>query len=162
MKRLLFLIIVLSLTYVTGSVNVANAHEGMWLFDAPPRERIYEKYGFELTDEWLEHVQKATIRFGRGGSASFVSPQGLILTNQHVGVRFLQQLSTADNNLVENGFYAATLEDELPVPGLEVWVTMFSEDVTDRVNAYVMQERGGVSPRCTTHVFDIGQIGQTC
>ena len=144
MKHIISLILIAIL-----SLSHLQAHEGMWLFDAPPRERIKEKFDFELTDEWLERLQKSTVRFGRGGSASFVSPQGLILTNQHVGVRIVQQLSTADNNLVENGFYAATLEDELPCPGLEIWVTMFSEDVTDKVNADIAQAHpntGGLTP----------------
>ena len=124
------------------ATTTLHADEGMWLFDAAPKQQIKEKYGFELTDEWLAHVQKSTCRFGRGGSASFVSSQGLILTNHHVGARQLHNLSTADNNLLEKGFYAKTLADELKCSGLEIFVTMLSEDVTDRVNAGT----GGLTP----------------
>ena len=117
------------------SLSFLHADEGMWLFDIAPKEQIKEKYNFELTDDWLEHVQKSTCRFGRGGSASFVSSQGLILTNHHVGARQLHNLSTPENNLLEKGFYAKTLTDELKCSGLEVLVTMLAEDVTERVNA---------------------------
>ncbi|MDR0327613.1 MAG: S46 family peptidase, partial [Planctomycetaceae bacterium] len=122
---LLFLFLILPL----------RADEGMWLFDIPPKKQVKEKYNFDLTDEWLEHIQKSTLRFAKRGTASFVSSQGLIMTNHHVGERNLHELSTPENNLLENGFYAKTLDDELKCPGLEVLVTMLSEDVTTRVNA---------------------------
>jgi len=132
MKRILFPLLILAFTF-----PFAVADEGMWLFDAAPKQQIKEKYNFDLTDEWLEHVQKSTCRFGRGGSASFVSSQGLILTNHHVGARQLHNLSTPENNLLVNGFYAKTLAEELKCSGLEVLVTMLSEDVTAKVNANV-------------------------
>lgn len=112
-----------------------RADEGMWLFDVPPTTQVKEKYGFELTPEWLQHVQQSSIRFGRRGSASFVSSQGLIMTNHHVGARNLHELSTPENNLLENGFYAKTFDDELPCSGLEILVPVSSEDVTEKVNA---------------------------
>ncbi|MDR2755062.1 MAG: S46 family peptidase [Planctomycetaceae bacterium] len=114
--------------------------EGMWLFDVPPVKQVKEKYGFELTPEWLQHVQQSSIRFARRGSASFVSSQGLIMTNHHVGARNLHELSTAENNLLENGFYAKTLDNELPCQGLEILVPVSSEDVTEKVNAAVTPE----------------------
>ena len=114
-----------------------QADEGMWLFDIAPKQQIKEKYGFELTDDWLEHVQKSTARFGRSGSASFISPQGLILTNHHVGLRTIHNLSTPENNIYANGFYAKTFEEEIPCPGVEILVTILSEDVTGQVNAGV-------------------------
>jgi len=117
-----------------------HADEGMWLFDAAPKQQVKEKYGFDLTDDWLEHVQKSTCRFARSGTASFVSSQGLILTNHHVGSRTIHNLSTPENNLLENGFYAKTLADEIKCPGLEILVTMLSEDVTARVNAGISPE----------------------
>ncbi|MDR0705470.1 MAG: S46 family peptidase [Planctomycetaceae bacterium] len=117
-----------------------RADEGMWLFDVPPTTQVKEKYGFELTPEWLQHVQQSSIRFARRGSASFVSSQGLIMTNHHVGARNLHELSTPENNLLENGFYAKTFDDELPCNGLEILVPVSSEDVTEKVNAAVMPE----------------------
>ncbi|MDR0610283.1 MAG: S46 family peptidase [Planctomycetaceae bacterium] len=117
-----------------------QADEGMWLFEQPPTQQVKEKYGFELTPEWLRHVQQSSIRFARRGSASFVSSQGLIMTNHHVGARNLHELSTPENNLLENGFYAKTFEDELPCHGLEILVPVLSEDVTEKVNAAVTPE----------------------
>jgi hypothetical protein len=116
------------------------ADEGMWLFDIPPVQQVKEKYGFDLTPDWLKHVQQSTCRFARRGTASFVSSQGLIMTNHHVGARNLHELSTPENNLLENGFYAPTLADELPCKGLEVLVPILSEDVTEKVNADVKPE----------------------
>ena len=69
----------------TCLASVAAADEGMWLFNHPPRKLLKEKYGFEPTDEWLTHLQRSAVRIGAGGSGSFVSPNGLVLTNHHVG-----------------------------------------------------------------------------
>ncbi|MDR2116810.1 MAG: S46 family peptidase [Planctomycetaceae bacterium] len=123
------------------------ADEGMWLFDVPPVKQVKEKYDFELTPEWLQHVQQSSIRFARRGSASFVSSQGLIMTNHHVGARNLHELSTPENNLLENGFYAKTFEEELPCPGLEILVPVSSEDVTEKVNADVTPEMSAEEAR---------------
>jgi hypothetical protein len=119
----------------------------MWLFDVPPVKQVKEKYDFELTPEWLQHVQQSSIRFARRGSASFVSSQGLIMTNHHVGARNLHELSTPENNLLENGFYAKTFEEELPCPGLEILVPVSSEDVTEKVNADVTPEMSAEEAR---------------
>ena len=114
-----------------------NADEGMWLFNNPPRERLKEKYGFDVTDQWLEHVQKASIRFNSGGSGSFVSPDGLVMSNHHVGADCLQKLSDAEHNYCRDGFHARSLDEEKPCHDLELNVLMNIEDVTDRVNAAV-------------------------
>ncbi|MCL2304417.1 MAG: S46 family peptidase [Planctomycetaceae bacterium] len=119
------------------------AEEGMWLFDAAPKEQVHKQYGFELTDEWLEHVQLSSVRFGRGGSASFVSSSGLVMTNHHVGARQLQELSTPERDLLTDGFYAKTHAEELPCKGLELNVLISTEDVTEKVNAAVTP---GMSP----------------
>ena len=76
-----------------------HADEGMWLFNNPPRKLLKEKYGFEPTDEWLEHLQKSSVRFNSGGSGSFVSADGLVMTNHHVGADALQKLSTKEQEL---------------------------------------------------------------
>src|SRR5688572_8171615 len=78
------------------SNDLTHADEGMWLFNQPPRKLLKERYDFEVTDAWLEHLQKSSIRFNSGGSGSFVSAEGLVMTNHHVGADALQKLSTAE------------------------------------------------------------------
>ncbi|MCW1885296.1 S46 family peptidase [Luteolibacter flavescens] len=122
---------------------VARADEGMWLFTKPPVRQVKEKYGFEITPQWLEHLQKSSVRFGNGGSGSFVSANGLILTNHHVGSGMIEKLSTKERDLLKNGFYAATAGEELKCPDLELNVLVSIEDVTARVTAAV---KDGQSP----------------
>jgi hypothetical protein len=114
----------------------ANADEGMWLYNQPPKQLVRERYGFELTAPWLEHLQKASVRFG-GASAEFVSEDGLVLSNHHVGSGALQRLGTPEHNYIRDGFYARTLAEEKPCPGVELRVLMSIGDVTARVNAAV-------------------------
>jgi hypothetical protein len=113
------------------------ADEGMWLYNYPPRRHLQEKYGFTITDPWLEHVQKSSVRFNSGGSGSFVSEDGLVLSNHHVGADALQKFGDANHNYVRNGFYARTPAEEKPCLDLELNVLMEIEDVTARVNAAV-------------------------
>ena len=84
------------------------ADEGMWTFDNPPRKIWKERYKFEPTDAWLEHVRLASIRLNDGGSGSFVSPNGLLMTNQHVASGQLQKLSTSEHDYRRafHGLYA--------------------------------------------------------
>lgn len=116
--------------------KLASADEGMWLYNHPPRQLLHDKYGFELTDDWLQSLQLASVHFG-GGSGEFVSAEGLVLSNHHVGSRALQRLSTREHNYLRNGFYARTRAEEKPCAGLELRVLMNIEDVTARVNAAV-------------------------
>ncbi len=118
-------------------IQTAYADEGMWLFNQPPRQILHDRYQFDATDQWLDHVQKSSIRLSSGGSGSFVSADGLLITNHHVGAEALQQLSTADKNYVELGFHAAALADELKCFNMELNVLQSIEDVTARVNAAV-------------------------
>lgn len=119
--------------------TLSRADEGMWLFNELPRQYLKEKYGFEPSDAWLEHLMKSCVRFNSGGSASFVSADGLVLTNHHVGADTLHKLSTPERNLYTDGFYAAKLSDELPAPDLELNQLVSIEDVTEQVNQAVTE-----------------------
>jgi hypothetical protein len=117
--------------------TLSRADEGMWLYNNPPRKLLKDKYGFEPTDAWLEHLQKSSVRFNSGGSGSFVSEDGLALSNHHVGADALQKFGDKDHNYLRDGFYARTQADEKRCLDLELNVLMSVEDVTDRVNAAV-------------------------
>src|SRR4029453_17080570 len=111
----------------------ALADEGMWTFNNVPRAEIKKKYGFEVTDEFLKKLQLASVRFPNG-SGSFVSPDGLVLTNYHIVEDFVGELSTAQKDYAKEGFVARTRTEELKIPSLELNVLVSIEDVTDRVN----------------------------
>src|SRR3989440_11114830 len=113
----------------------AFGDEGMWLFNNPPLKQFKEKYQFEPTPQWLDHLQKSSVRFNSGGSGSFVSPNGLCITNHHVGLHTLQKISSEKNNYVRDGFYAKSQKDEVKATDLELNVLMWIDDVTDRVKA---------------------------
>jgi peptidase S46-like protein len=123
--------------FIIGFVASAAADEGMWLFNAPPLKQLKEEYQFEPTPQWLEHLQKASVRFNSGGSGSFVSANGLVITNHHVGADTLQKMGDAQHNYLRDGFYAKTQADEIKSTDLELNVLMSIEDVTARVSAAV-------------------------
>jgi hypothetical protein len=122
----------------------ARADEGMYLLNHPPREVLRQKYGFELKHAWLERVRKASVRFKNGGSGSFVSLEGLIITNHHIGADCLQKLSRKDRDYFQGGFYARTRAEELHCQDLELNVLQSIEDVTARVEAAVRQAKNAV------------------
>jgi len=120
----------------------AFADEGMWLFNKPPQELLQKKYGFAVTQAFLDHLRLSSISFG-GASGSFISPEGLVLTNHHVGQGALENLSTKDRDLMKTGFYARTRAEELKVPGMELRVLEDIEDVTAKV---LGAEKPGMTP----------------
>ena len=125
----------LTVTTLAGGA-VVRADEGMWPFNQVPRAEIKRKYGFEVTDEFLKKLQLASVRFPNG-SGSFVSPDGLVLTNYHIIEDAVGELSSAERDYAKNGFVARTRAEELKIPGYELNVLQSIEDVTDRVNASV-------------------------
>jgi hypothetical protein len=121
----------------------ARADEGMWLFNALPVEKLKKDHGFTPTKDWLDHVQKASVRIGNLGSGSFVSPHGLVMTNHHVALDTLEKLSSKEKDYVADGFLAKTQDDEVKSKDLELNVLMSIEDVTKDVQAAV---KDGMSP----------------
>jgi S1-C subfamily serine protease len=119
------------------AIPVTALDEGMWTFNNVPRADIKQKYGFEITDEWLRKVQLASVRFNNGGSGSFVSPNGLVLTNYHIVEDIVGELSTAEKDYAKEGFVARSQGEELKAPHLELNVLMSIEDITERVNRAV-------------------------
>lgn len=115
----------------------ALADEGMWLFNQPPRERLLETHQFRLEQSWLDNVMRSCVRFNNGGSGAFVSGDGLVMTNHHIGTDSLQKLSRPGRDLVQEGFLAKNLSEELPCPDLELNVLLSIEDVTRTVESAV-------------------------
>jgi len=135
MGKVLLLVVVIA---VIASLSPAvHADEGMWVFNNLPKKQLKEKYEFEPTDEWVEHVMKSSVRFNSGGSGSFVSSTGLVLTNHHVGADTLHKISTSEHDYYKEGFWAKRHADEAKSPDLELNVLQSIDDVTDRVNAAV-------------------------
>jgi hypothetical protein len=126
-------VILLSTALVLAAGPMVHAEEGMWTFDNPPLKLLKAKYNFTPTQAWLDHLRLSSVRLNDGGSGSFVSPNGLLLTNHHVARGQLQKNSTAEHDYLLNGFYATTPDQEMKSPDLEVNVLVGMEDVTARV-----------------------------
>jgi hypothetical protein len=137
-----FCALILALFSLQGFAPLAIADEGMWTFNNVPRAEIKRRYGFDVTDEWLRKLQLASVRFNNGGSGSFVSADGLVLTNYHIVESIVGEVSTAEKDYAKEGFVARTRADEIKAPSLELNVLMSIEDVTGRVNGAV---KSGIS-----------------
>lgn len=139
MNRLLTISIhtlVLTLLMVM-TIPVLHADEGMWLYNQFPKKLVKDRYGFEPTNAWLDHVRLSSVRFNSGGSGSFVSSRGLVMTNHHVGADALQKLSTPERDLLKTGYHARTAAEELKCLDLELNVLVNIKEVTELVNAAV-------------------------
>ncbi|HVF18114.1 MAG TPA: S46 family peptidase [Steroidobacteraceae bacterium] len=112
----------------------ASADEGMWTFDNFPRTTVKEKYGVDVTQPWLNRIQRAITRHEVGCTGSFISPQGLVLTNHHCVMDCLADISSSSKDLVGEGINAKTRGEELTCPGEIISVLIETENVTDKVN----------------------------
>ncbi|MFM7516431.1 MAG: S46 family peptidase [Pirellula sp.] len=140
LKRLFIALAIASNLLPSTTISTARADEGMWLFNALPKKQLSTKYNFEPTQQWIDHVMLSSVRFNSGGSASFVSSNGLVLTNHHVAADTLFKLSTAEHNYNEDGFLAKTFEEEIPATDLELNQLISIEDVTAKVNEAVKSD----------------------
>ncbi len=131
MKRLLLL-----LAFSLGGTTL-QADEGMWLLSAPPREQVKKRHGLDLTEDWVRRAMLGSVRLNNGGSGGFVSADGLIVTNHHVGADLIQKVSPKDRDLLKEGFLARKHADELKCPDLEINILQEITDVTARVNKAV-------------------------
>ena len=158
MKRAVILVCLVVLCLGTS----IYADDGMWLFNAFPKDKVKAKYGFAPDQAWLDHVRLSSAR-APNGSSSFVSPDGLIFTNHHIAQECIHDLSTAGKDYMKNGFYAATRADEAKCPGMEFVVLEDIQDVTAQVNAVAKpgmstadagkaqrQEIGSLEKACST------------
>ena len=125
---------------VVSMSGTSAADEGMWLFNDLPKEYLKTQYGFEPTDAWADQLMKSCVRFNNGGSASFVSSNGLVLTNHHVALNTLSKLSNEKVNYAKDGFLARSMDKELKAPDLELNQLLKISDVTEEVNSAVTTE----------------------
>jgi hypothetical protein len=131
-------LLALGATFPTSSTR---PDEGMWLFDNLPLATLKEKFGFEPTSEWVEHVRLGSVRFDTGGSGSFVSPNGLVMTNHHVALSTIQKVSTPEKDWVEPGFSAKLYGSEVPGTDLTLRQLVEIKDVTAEI--LPIKQQGG-------------------
>ena len=166
MKTRRFFTPLIALALVVVAFGIApRADEGFWPYNRIPKAAIKAKYKFDVTDTWLNHLQLATVKFG-GGTGSIVSPDGLVLTNHHIGLSSLQRLSTAEKDLVKGGFLAATRADELKVARMTLSVLQSIEDVTAKVTGAVTpgmtpQDAAAARQKAITAIQGEAQAGVT-
>ena len=129
------LVAAVSILALSAPAGAASAEEGMWTYDNFPLARVNQTYGLNLNQAWLDRVQGASVRLSTGCSASIVSGEGLVLTNNHCVEACVQNLSTADNQYALTGFLPATREEERRCEGMQAEILTGISDVTGRVQA---------------------------
>ncbi len=135
----LLLLVSLIVSASVPAVFIVPVHgdEGMYLMNDLPSKLLKQRHGFAINQAWADHLRLSSVRFNSGGSGSLISSNGLVLTNHHVASDTLQKLSSADRDLIRDGFLAKSFDQELPAPDLELNQLVSMEDVTDKVNAGV-------------------------
>ena len=128
MKRTLWLL----LTVVPFMDAVAD--EGMWTLDNFPTAEVKSRYGVKVSNAWLDRVRLATVRLETGCTGSFVSPNGLVLTNHHCVRRCITQLSSAERDISAEGFLAKSKEEEERCQASQISVLVDTEEITDQVS----------------------------
>src|SRR3954465_7270124 len=113
----------------------ARADEGMWTYDNFPKDKVSSKYGFAPDDRWLAEARPSSGRLAGGCSGSFVSADGLVMTNHHCAHSCIEQLSTKDKDFVKEGFYAKAQSEEVKCPEIELNQLVQISDVTSRVTS---------------------------
>lgn len=134
MKLLLLITLIFSSTVF--------ADEGMWTLNNFPKAKVKQKYKFDVTDAWLNHVRLSSARLAGGCSASFVSANGLVMTNHHCAHSCIEQLSKSSRDYVATGFYAKKDNDEVKCPEIEVNRLVEMTDVTKRITAATGKLKG--------------------
>ena len=123
--------------FLIGVCGVSIADNGIWLLNEFPRAAVKAKYGFDADDAFLKKLQLGSVRFNNGGSGSFVSGEGLVFTNHHVGADCIQKISTKEHDYMKEGFAAATRSAEKPCPDLELNVLLKIENISEKVKGTV-------------------------
>ncbi len=159
---LTFLALLLAATIGTLGLSAAAwADEGMWTFNNFPKQLIQQRYGFSPSDAWLDHIRLSSVRFNNGGSGAFVGPEGLVLTNHHVGADCIHELGSAAHDYMSEGFYAPGREKEVRCPSLELNVLVSMEDVTAAINAGVKPEMDAAA-RNTAQKAAMSRVEKEC
>jgi Peptidase S46 len=143
-----------------GLSVAAQADEGMWTFDNFPAKAVGAKYGFTPSADWLTHVRLSSLRVAGGCSASFISPQGLVMTNHHCVVECLEQISTHDENFAEIGYSAKTSAEERKCPAFELDQLVEIRDVTKEVQG-AMAGKAGNEANKALHAKE-AELQQSC
>ena len=158
--RRFFVLIFALLALLLAQRAPVRADEGMWTFDNFPSQKVSEAYGFTPSQAWLDHVRLASVRLAFGCSGSFVSPEGLVMTNHHCAQECISALSTGTKDYNRDGFYAKSLAEEPKCPAVEVNQLIRIDDVTARIQNV---ERGlGDVPANLARKAEIARITGEC
>ena len=142
MTRFLLVLFMAGFAVAPAAGDGRPADEGMWTFDNFPKADVAQKYHVQIGDEWLDRLRKNIVRLETGCTGSFVSPEGLILTNHHCAASCLAENSTAQRDLLKDGYLANGRQDEVRCQGEQVSILMQSEQVTTDVTRALQ----GVAP----------------